>query len=376
MQPPAADRQNRQNRPGRHQPSRTAGRRLAAQAPRPGRGPTGRPGQGPDSKASRPPGAPPRRHHLHHGQREPPDQPGRQDGSQADRRSLDRHPGRHYGETPHPPHHRRSPRLPRSGPPRRPPNGRDPRRATGDQDPPGRSPQRAPPSPRRLHQRRGRGDHRPDARARRGRHPAAAPAGHPGAERRRRDPRHRHRVPARPAGLRAPHPVRDQAARRRPAERSRGTVRPRIQVARRPDHADPRPRRPPPRPPRPSRTTPSRLARGPRAVPRLPGPAPHPRVQGAGRGHALAEVPHPDRPLAQGAGRGPRRRPTTQAKHRAPSHRRGASHQPDRPRLPPGRRARRCDYRSLKTGVPARPAQALQRSAVPAGVLLPALRTD
>ena len=56
------------------------------------------------------------------------------------------------------------------------------------------------------------------------------------------------------------------------------------------------------------------------------------------------------------------------------SHRRRAGRGHDRPHVPPGRRAGRRDHRGLGPGVPARPAQALQGTALRAGVLRPAAR--
>ena len=162
-------------------------------------------------------------------------------------------------------------------------------------------PGRPRPPPERLLGRRDRGDHRADARLRRGRHLAARPARHPRAERRRHAPRHRHRVPARPAGGGPPHPVGDQAARRRAAGRPGRAVRGRVQVARRPDHPDPGPRRPPARFRRDGRAAGGRVAGRPRAVPRLPGPAPRAGGPAAGRRAALGPVPGHHRPLAQGA---------------------------------------------------------------------------
>ena len=70
---------------------------------------------------------------------------------------------------------------------------------------------------------------------------------HPAGQRERHGARHRHRVPARPAGRGAAHPVRAQADRRRAARRHGRPVPPGVQVAGRPDHADPRPRRLPAR---------------------------------------------------------------------------------------------------------------------------------
>ena len=205
--------------------------------------------------------------------------------------------------------------------------------------------------------------------SRRGRHVAAGPARHRGAERRRGTTRHRHRVPARPAGGVPAHPVGDQAARRRAAGRPGRAVRGRVQVARRPDHADPGPRRPPARLRRDGRAAGGRVAGRPGAVPRLPGPAPHAGVPPAGGGAALAPVPGPHRPLAQGAARGSRRGPPPQGPHR-----RRARRVADRPDVPPGHRAGRRDHRGLGPRVPARPAQALQGTALRAGVLRPAAR--
>ena len=170
-------------------------------------------------------------------------------------------------------------------------------------------PGRPRPPPGRLLGRRDRGDHRGDARPRRGRHLAAGPARHPGAERRRHAPRHRHRVPARPAGGGPPHPVGDQAAERHATGRPGRAVRGRVQVARRPDHADPGPRRPPGRFRRDGRGAGGRVAGRPRAVPRLPGPAPRAGGPAAGLRAALGPVPDHHRPLAQGADRGPGRAP-------------------------------------------------------------------
>ena len=59
---------------------------------------------------------------------------------------------------------------------------------------------------------------------------------------------------------------------------------------------------------------------------------------------------------------------------REESHRRRARGVPDRPHVPPGRRAGRRDHRGLGPGVPAQPAQALQGAALRAGVLRPAAR--
>ena len=144
-----------------------------------------------------------------------------------------------------------------------------------------------------------------DARVRRGGPAAAAPARHPGAERRRRAPGHRHRVPARPAGRRPPHPVGDQAAPRGPARRPGQALCCRVQVARRPDHADQGPRRPPARLRLDDRAAGRRVAGRPGAVPRLPGQAPRPRVPAAGHRAARAAVPRHYRRLAQDAARDP-----------------------------------------------------------------------
>ena len=117
-------------------------------------------------------------------------------------------------------------------------------------------------------------------------------------------------------------------------------VRGRVQVARRPDHADPGPRRPPARLRRDGRAAGGRVTGRPGAVPRLPGPAPRPGVPAAGRRAALGPVPGPHRPLAQGAGS----RPATRAAGQAPRpHRRRPGRGPDRPRRSAGspRRAAR-----------------------------------
>ena len=65
---------------------------------------------------------------------------------------------------------------------------------------------------------------------------------------------------------------------------------------------------------------------------------------------ALAPVPGPHRPLAQGTARGPRRGRPGPAPRR---HRRRPGRVPDRPHVPPGRRAGRRDHRGLGPGVPA-----------------------
>ena len=196
---------------------------------------------------------------------------------------------------------------------------------------------------------------------------AAAPARHPGAERRRRSPRHRHRVPARPAGRRPPHPLGDQAARRRPAGRPRRAVRGRVQVARRPDHADQGPRRQPARFRRHGRAPGGRVSGGPRAVPRLPAPPAREGVPAAGRRPALGPVQGHHRSLAQGAGRGPRRGRPAQAPPRAHRRRTGPRHH--RPGVPQDRGPRQRDHAGVRPRVPPRPAQTRQGAALPAGVL-------
>ena len=217
--PPAAE----QGR--RHAAGRAAGDPLAA-APRPGRGPAPRPGPGPDPGADQPARPAAHRQGGQHGQRHPAAQRRRQDRGPAGR-------GPRHGHRAHRKHSGRGttaelpPRLAVAevrgypGQARKAASllagvpgvshasqsvftaaltalGRHPADYTSGVDG---------------------GDHRHHARAGRRGPAAAAAARHPGAERRRGAPRHRHRVPARPAGRGPPHPVGDQAARRGAARR-------------------------------------------------------------------------------------------------------------------------------------------------------------
>ena len=339
----------------RHAAGRTAGDPLA-ETPRPGRGPAPRPGPGPDPGPDQPARAAAHRQGGQHGQRNPAAQRRRQDRGPAGRgprhghrARRQEHSGRHHRRAPAAAGRGRGPRLPRPGAQGGGPAGQHARRLARQPERVHRGADRARPPSGRLHQRRGRGDHRHHARAGRRGPAAAAPARHAGAERRRGAPRHRHRVPARPAGRGPPHPVGDQAPRRGAARRPGRTLQGRVQVARRRDHAGPGPGRPPARLRRDDRTAGRRVPGRPGAAARLPGQAARPRVPAAGRGAARAAVPRHHRRLAQGAARDPRRgRPPAAASHRG---RAGPVH--DRPLVPADRRARRRDHLGLAPGIPA-----------------------
>ena len=209
----------------------------------------------------------------------------------------------------------------------------------------------------------------------RGRQPAAPPAGHPRTEHRWRAPRHRHRVPARPARVRPPYPVGDQAARRCPARRPGGPVRRRIQVARRPDHADQGPRRLPARVRRDGRRawSPRRPPTWSRSAPSWPGAAVREfrRLAAALRSPRFRAITETGaRRSSRSATPGPRE---TRSSPTA-AHRRRPGRQPHRARLPPDNRARPRDRSELGAGIPAQPAQARQGTALPAGVLRAAAR--
>ena len=111
--------------------------------------------------------------------------------------------------------------YPGPGAPRRPPGRRGARRRAGRHARVHRGAARRRPSPRRLLQQGRRGHHRRPARQPGRRDDPAPAARHHRGERGRRARRHRHRVPARPARLRAADPERAEAVRRRATGRCR-----------------------------------------------------------------------------------------------------------------------------------------------------------
>ena len=157
---PAAAEQGR-----RHSAGRAAGDPLAG-ASRPGRGPARRTRPGPDHGADQPASAAAHRQGGQHGQRHPAAQRRRQDrgpaghGTREGHRAPRRHSGRYHRRAPAPAGRGRGPRLPRPGTPGGGPAGRRARRLARQPGPVPRGADRARPPPRRLHQRRGRRDHR------------------------------------------------------------------------------------------------------------------------------------------------------------------------------------------------------------------------
>ena len=192
------------------------------------------------------------------------------------------------------------------------------------------------PPARRLLQQGRRGHHRRPARQPGGRDDPAPAARHRRGEHRRRSRRHRYRVPARPARLGATHPQRPEAVRRRadrPGRSDRGrlrVLRGRVQVGRRPDHADQGPGRAPARLRRHRPLAQRGQAGRPRAVPRLPGAAPTPGVPAARPRPEVGSVHRADQGLAGQADHDQRRRSEDQS-------RRGPFGQ--------GQRSRRGDHR-------------------------------
>ena len=163
--------------------SRTAGDPLA-ETPRPGRGPAPRPGPGPDRGPDQPARAAAHRQGDQHGQRKPAAQRRRQDRGPAGRgprhghRACRKHSGRHHRRAPAAAGRDRGPRLPRPGAQGGGRAGQRARRLARQPERVHRGADRARPPSGRLHQRRGRGNHRHHARAGRRGPAAAAPARH------------------------------------------------------------------------------------------------------------------------------------------------------------------------------------------------------